>query len=177
MFVIATANNVQQLPPELLRKGRFDEIFFFDLPTDPERRSIWDLQLSKRLRNAAVAGDLQRSDRLLADLSTASDGYSGAEIEQAVIAALFDAFADRRALRRDDLLRAVENMVPLSVTQAEQIQAIRTWANVRAVAATAAEDRNDQADWMEEFNPAPRPPQDPPAAHPLQARGGRAVDF
>ena len=177
VFVIATANNIEHLPPEFLRKGRFDEIFFVDLPTDPERRSIWDLQLSKRLRNAAVAGDLQRSDRLLADLSTASDGYSGAEIEQAVIAALFDAFADRRALRRDDLLRAVENMVPLSVTQAEQIQAIRTWANVRAVAATAAEDRNDQADWMEEFNPAPRPPQDPPAAHPLQARGGRAVDF
>jgi ATP-dependent 26S proteasome regulatory subunit len=179
VFVIATANNIENLPPEFLRKGRFDEIFFVDLPTDPERQSIWDLQLSKRLRTSAVAGDLRRSDALLRELSNASEGYSGAEIEQAVIAALFDAFAERRSLRRDDLLRAVANMVPLSITQAEQIQAIRSWANVRAVAATAAEDRSEPDEWVADFHPAPTPTDrnSPLTPGVLQARGGRTVDF
>lgn len=111
--------------------------------------------------------------------SEASEGYSGAEIEQAVIAGLFDAFAERRPLRRDDLLRAVHNMVPLSVTQAEQIQEIRNWANVRAVAATAAEDRALENSLPGTQDPLASPSDDGlPEPFDLEhSRGGRAVDF
>ncbi|MEV4479044.1 AAA family ATPase [Micromonospora coxensis] len=140
VFVIATANDFEGLPPELLRKGRFDEIFFVDLPTRAERASIWALHVHRRLRHRAVAGALTVDHALLAELAELSDGYSGAEIEQAVVGALVDAYAERRPLRRDDLLRALVNMVPLSVTQAERITAVRNWAEHRAVAATAAED-------------------------------------
>lgn len=140
VFVIATANDFEGLPPELLRKGRFDEIFFVDLPTRAERAPIWAVHIAKRLRHAPVAGELEVDDVLLKELAELSEGYSGAEIEQAVIAGLFDAFAERRPLRKDDLIRALVNMVPLSVTQAERITAIRAWADTRAVAATAAED-------------------------------------
>jgi ATP-dependent 26S proteasome regulatory subunit len=125
---------------ELLRKGRFDEVFFVDLPTRAERTSIWRVHLAKRLRKPAIAGSLTTDDSQLGELSELTDGYSGAEIEQAVIAGLFDAFADRRPLNKDDLVRAVVNMVPLSVTQAERIDGIRAWAETRTVAATAAED-------------------------------------
>lgn len=177
VFVIATANNIDNLPPEFLRKGRFDEIFFVDLPTESERQSIWDLQLVKRLRTDAVAGELRRSDTLLHELSGASEGYSGAEIEQAVIAALFDAFAERRSLRRDDLMLAIENMVPLSVTQSERIQAIRTWANVRAVAATASEDRAQASESLDELRSAPSAPSAGADVHGAWTRGGRTVDF
>ena len=140
VFVIATANDIEGLPPELLRKGRFDEIFFVDLPTRAERVSIWRVHLARRLRNPAVAGGLALDDTLLAELAEISEGYAGAEIEQAVVGGLFDAFSERRPLRRDDLVQAVLSMVPLSVTQAERIDAIRAWADARAVAATAAED-------------------------------------
>ncbi|GIJ29751.1 ATPase [Micromonospora qiuiae] len=140
VFVIATANDIEGLPPELLRKGRFDEIFFVDLPTRPERSSIWRVHLARRLRNPAVAGGLTLDEALLAELAELSEGYSGAEIEQAVIGGLFDAFSERRPLHRDDLAQAVVGMVPLSVTQAEKIDAIRSWADARAIAATAAED-------------------------------------
>ena len=140
VFVIATANDIEGLPPELLRKGRFDEIFFVDLPTRAERVSIWRVHLARRLRNPAVAGGLALDDTLLAELAELSEGYAGAEIEQAVVGGLFDAFSERRPLRRDDLVQAVLSMVPLSVTQAERIDAIRAWADARAVAATAAED-------------------------------------
>ncbi|WP_233513784.1 AAA family ATPase [Micromonospora craterilacus] len=140
VFVIATANDIEGLPPELLRKGRFDEIFFVDLPTRAERMSIWRVHLARRLRNPAVAGGLSLDDALLAELAELSAGYAGAEIEQAVVGGLFDAFSERRPLRRDDLVHAVASMVPLSVTQAERIDAIRAWADARAVAATAAED-------------------------------------
>jgi ATP-dependent 26S proteasome regulatory subunit len=140
VFVIATANDFEGLPPELLRKGRFDEIFFVDLPTRAERSAIWAVHIGKQLRNVAVAGALTLDHALLNEFSELSDGFSGAEIEQAVIAGLFDAFAERRPLGRDDLVRAVVNTVPLSVTQAERVSAIRGWAENRAVAATAAED-------------------------------------
>ena len=188
VFVIATANNVDGLPPEFLRKGRFDEIFFVDLPTVAERRDIWRLHLGKRLRNNTVAAQLADvTTTSTPRLAEATEGYSGAEIEQAVIAGLFDAFAERRPLAEDDLSRAVANMVPLSVTQAEQIAAIRHWAATRAVAATAAEDRTG-------YGP---PPTDTAldqtgkdsdlragangelgiAVDPRSARGGRLVDF
>jgi SpoVK/Ycf46/Vps4 family AAA+-type ATPase len=138
VFVIATANSIDRLPAEFLRKGRFDEIFFVDLPTTAERSEIWRLHLVKRYSTTRAAdGGVIVDDALTAELAGLSDGYSGAEIEQAVIAALFDAFADRRPLKRDDLARAITTMVPLAVTQAEQIARTRAWADARAVAATA----------------------------------------
>lgn len=140
VFVIATANDFEGLPPELLRKGRFDEIFFVDLPTRAERTAIWDVHLQQRLRRPAVAGALTVDHALLGELADLAAGFSGAEIEQAIVAGLFDAFSERRPLHRDDLVRAVVNTVPLSVTQAERVAAIRAWAETRAVAATAAED-------------------------------------
>lgn len=177
VFVIATANKVDRLPPEFLRKGRFDEIFFVDLPTRHERHDIWSLHLNKRLK-ASKAGGLDLSDALLGRLADETEGYAGAEIEQAVVAGLFDAFSDRRALTEDDLSRAVRNMVPLSVTQAEEIATVRGWAANRAVAATAAEDRSG----YETSSPTPEPqskhaalPTAPPA-DPM-SRGGRVVDF
>jgi ATP-dependent 26S proteasome regulatory subunit len=176
VFVFATANNIDRLPPEFLRKGRFDEIFFVDLPTDGERVPIWRVHLTKRLESEGAGGKLTVDDALLADLVGRSEGYSGAEIEQAVIAALYDAFAERRPLEHSDLGRAIETMVPLSVTQAEQIRALREWADVRAVAATAAEDRDD----YEHPGPAaagPAPGEVAPADGVNRARGGRTVDF
>ena len=107
VFVIATANNVDHLPPEFLRKGRFDEIFFIDLPTTNERRDIWQLHLSKREVSRTVDGQ-RFSAELIDRLAEVSEGYSGAEIEQAVVGALFDAFADRRSLETRDLERAID---------------------------------------------------------------------
>ncbi|SCF34079.1 AAA+-type ATPase, SpoVK/Ycf46/Vps4 family [Micromonospora viridifaciens] len=167
VFVIATANDFEGLPPELLRKGRFDEIFFVDLPTRAERTAIWRVHLARRLRNPAVAGGLAVDDALLNELAGFSEGYSGAEIEQAVVGGLFDAFSERRALHRDDLLRALAAMVPLSVTQAERINAVRSWADTRAVAATAAED----------WDLATRPGAAGPGAPSQRGQGGRAVEF
>ena len=174
VFVFATANNIDRLPPEFLRKGRFDEIFFVDLPTDRERLPIWRVHLTKRLATEGAGGKLTVDDALLADLAGRSEGYTGAEIEQAVIAALFDAFAERRPLEHSDLVRAIETMVPLSVTQAEQIRGLREWADVRAVAATAAEDRDD----YDAPPPAPAPGEPAaPAEGADRTRGGRTVDF
>lgn len=164
VFVIATANNIDALPPEFLRKGRFDEIFFVDLPTAAERRQIWRLHVGKALTRPAVAGALALDAQTLDALAGASEGYSGAEIEQAVIAALFDAYNDQRPLTLDDLRRAVGTMVPLSVTMAPQISAIRSWASVRAVGATASEDLGGYASTDA-------------ATEPGEARGGRLVDF
>lgn len=140
VFVIATANNIEALPPELLRKGRFDEIFFVDLPTRRERASIFHLHMTKRIRDASVRGNLQISEEACAKLAEATEGFIGAEIEQVVISALFEAFAESRALAWSDFARAIKTTVPLSVTQAERIGRIRAWANQRAVAASAPEE-------------------------------------
>ncbi|GAA1980100.1 AAA family ATPase [Terrabacter lapilli] len=177
VFVIATANKVDRLPPEFLRKGRFDEIFFVDLPTRLERRDIWSLHLSKRLQRSKAA-NLDISESLLDTLADVTEGYAGAEIEQAVVAALFDAFADRRQLKDDDLVRSIRNMVPLSVTQAEEIAAVRSWAATRAVAATAADDRSSYRSTAPAA-PTPPSPGAAPAAHAAESlsRGGRLVDF
>lgn len=110
-------------------------------------------------------------DTLVDALAAASEGYSGAEIEQAVIAALFDAYADRRALEEDDLVRAITNMVPLAVTQAEAITRIHDWANVRAVAATAADHAMTPGRVKSKVKAARTP------AAPQAPRGGRTVDF
>lgn len=174
VFVIATANKVDQLPPELLRKGRFDEIFFIDLPTAQERRDIWMLHLTKRLRQSRAQG-LEITEGLLDELVRETEGYAGAEIEQAVIVGLFDAFAERRLLQANDLSRAVRNMVPLSVTQSEQIASVRAWATVRAVAATATEDRSGYETAVVTEPALPNMPGGAMAG--AMSRGGRVVDF
>ncbi|GMV97753.1 MAG: ATPase [Phycisphaerae bacterium] len=127
VVLVATANDIAALPPELLRKGRFDEIFFVDLPTAPTRAAIFAIHLRKRKRDPA------RFD--LAALAAASEGYSGAEIEQAVVSALHAAFADRRELCDALILEALKASPPLSVTMAERIQALRAWADGRCVPA------------------------------------------
>lgn len=130
VFVVATANQVEVLPPELLRKGRFDEIFFIDLPARNERRDIFAIHLRKRKRDPAKF-DLDA-------LADATPGYSGAEIEQAVIEALYDAFDSGRDITTEDLLRAVRASVPLSMTMREKIAELRNWAETRARKASSA---------------------------------------
>lgn len=166
VFVIATANNIHALPAELLRKGRFDEIFFVDLPTLRERKDIFKLHMDKRLADPAVIGEFQVTDEVLEKLADISEGFTGAEIEQAVISGLFEAFAEDRSVRLEDFVKAIQNTVPLSITQAEQIRSIRDWANVRAVAATRQEDRVEYAKEVEEASDDVR-----------ATRGGRTVDF
>jgi ATP-dependent 26S proteasome regulatory subunit len=124
VFVIATANNISQLPPELLRKGRFDDIFFIDLPERAERADIFKIHIAKRGRNAE-AFDIQQ-------LAEESDGFSGAEIEEAVVAALFDVFDKHQELTTDSLLESIRATVPLSRTMKEGIDEIREWARDRA---------------------------------------------
>jgi len=124
VFVIATSNNIKNLPPELLRKGRFDEIFFVDLPNLQERKQIIEIHIKRRKR------DPEKFD--IAALADKSDGFSGAEIEQAVISALFDAFQAKRDLQTEDIVKAIADTVPLSVTMREQIENLRSWASTRA---------------------------------------------
>jgi hypothetical protein len=130
VFVIATANDVSQLPPELVRKGRFDEIFFVDLPSAQERVDIWRIHLLKRSR------DPSQFD--LPVLAMASEGLSGAEIEQAVIAGLYEAFDRGRPLEMGDLLDVLQETVPLSRMMDDQIESLRTWARQRARPASSA---------------------------------------
>lgn len=178
VFVIATANNISSLPPELMRKGRFDEIFFADLPTMRERKEILKVHMKKRLINPDVIGDFQLNDEMLESLAIKCEGFVGAEIEQLVIDALFEAFADDRSITLKDFERAIENTVPLSVTQAEHIRAIRDWANVRAVAATPKEDRENYIGVPVSVatvggDKAPEHPGDDVWFN----RGGRTIDF
>lgn len=124
VFVMATANRVERLPGEFLRKGRFDEIFFVDLPTGEERQEIFNIHLSKRRREIA------RFD--LEQLSNVSEGFSGAEIEQAIVAAMYDAFAQDREFTQLDIIAAIKSTLPLSKTMTEQVTALRDWARQRA---------------------------------------------
>jgi AAA+ superfamily predicted ATPase len=124
VFVVATANNLHVLPPELLRKGRFDEIFFLDLPDERERQTIFSIQLARRQR------DPKKFD--LPAAAARSQGFSGAEIEQAVVSALFDAYYANRELTDADLHKALEETVPLSKTMEEEIKALREWCTTRA---------------------------------------------
>lgn len=124
VFVVATANDISQLPPELLRKGRFDEIFFVDLPDNREREEIFRIHLSKRKRDPSVYD--------IAAFAGASAGFSGAEIEQAVVSGLYRAFAAGRELSDEDVLVALTESVPISVTMAEEITELRAWADRRA---------------------------------------------
>lgn len=174
VFVVATANNIDKLPSELLRKGRFDEIFFVDLPTLKERMKIFEVHLRKRLKNKEIIGDLDWTENNLRKLALLTEGFVGAEIEESVVAALFEAFAEDRKLNILDLEKAIHNMVPLSVTQAEQITSIREWENVRAVAATAKEDRTEYVSEPETEEPSKSLSSSENFKH---ARGGRAIDF
>jgi SpoVK/Ycf46/Vps4 family AAA+-type ATPase len=131
VFVVATCNNVTVLPPELIRKGRFDELFFVDLPNQAERKQIYSLQLTKRKRNPAEF-DLDQ-------VAVRAQGYSGAEIDAAVQTALYAAYSEKRALSTQSLLDALAHTVPLSTTRAEEIAAQREWARTRAVPASAGE--------------------------------------
>ncbi|MGB3615040.1 MAG: AAA family ATPase [Elainellaceae cyanobacterium] len=124
VFVMATANRVERLPSEFLRKGRFDEIFFVDLPTAEERKEIFTIHLSKRRR------EIDRFD--LDQLANVCDGFSGAEIEQALIAAMYDAFAQDREFTQLDIIAAIKSTLPLSRTMSEQVTALREWARQRA---------------------------------------------
>jgi SpoVK/Ycf46/Vps4 family AAA+-type ATPase len=132
VFLIATANDVSQLPPELLRKGRFDEIFFIDLPDSLEREDIFSIHLTKRKRDPK-AFDLKT-------LAKKTAGFSGAEIEQVVIAALFSAFDKDRDLLQEDLIEEVKHFVPLSVMMREDIEALREWAKLRTRPASINDD-------------------------------------
>ena len=127
VFLAATSNNINKLPPEMLRKGRFDEIFFVDLPTEEVRGSMYALHLKKRGRDAGTF-DLPK-------LAKASNGFSGAEIEQSIASALYSAFAEKQQLTTEILLVEIRSTQPLSVTRAEDVQAIREWAKARAVPA------------------------------------------
>ncbi|MBX3727104.1 MAG: AAA family ATPase [Xanthomonadales bacterium] len=127
VFMVATANAVQQLPPELLRKGRFDEIFFVDLPDATVRAEIFALHLARR--------GLATDGFDLPALAVASDGFSGAEIEQAVVAGLYAAHAVARPLDQALLLAELAATRPLSMLMAEQVQALRDWAAGRTVPA------------------------------------------
>lgn len=131
VFVIATANDISQLPPEFLRKGRFDEIFFVDLPSLKERREIFEIQLA-RFGWSTDSLDINR-------LAQETESYSGAEIEQAIVAARFEAFSDGIEKMNDHhLLRAIKESVPLSKTMQDRIDGLRRWATHRARPASMA---------------------------------------
>ncbi len=125
VFVIATANDISKLPPELMRKGRFDEIFFVDLPGTDARKRIWQIHLKRRKRDPAKF-DVGR-------LVSLTEGFSGAEIEQAVVSALYTSFSRQEDLTTESLVEEIGLTKPLSVTMAERIQTLRDWAKDRAV--------------------------------------------
>ncbi|MBI3180772.1 MAG: AAA family ATPase [Myxococcales bacterium] len=123
VFVVATANRIDSLPPELLRKGRFDEIFFIDLPSVSEREDIFRIHLGRRGRSP---GAFQ-----VAELSTIAEGFSGAEIEQAIVSGLYDAFAEGVELEQRHVANALRETVPLAVTMRDEIGRLRDWARTR----------------------------------------------
>jgi ATP-dependent 26S proteasome regulatory subunit len=123
VFVVATANRIDGMPPELLRKGRFDEIFFIDLPAAPEREQILRIHVQRRKRDPA------RFD--LAALSAAAEGFSGAELEQAVVTGLYHAFQQGADLEQGHVLRALQETFPLATTMGEEIARLRDWAKAR----------------------------------------------
>jgi SpoVK/Ycf46/Vps4 family AAA+-type ATPase len=137
VFVAATCNNVNALPPELIRKGRFDELFFVDLPSQAERKQIFAIQLNKRKRNPA--------DFNIDQVAAAAQGFSGAEIESVVQTALYAAYSQKQPLTAQHLLTAIQATVPLSTTRAEEIEALREWAEKRAVPASLPEARAERA--------------------------------
>src|SRR3712207_5477066 len=127
VFMVATANDIARLPPELLRKGRFDEIFFVDLPSAAAREDILKIHLRRNKLDPA-AFDLTR-------LAAGCDGFSGAEIEQGIVAALYEAHAASKSPDNDMIEREFGRTRPLSVVMAERIAELRAWARERTVPA------------------------------------------
>jgi SpoVK/Ycf46/Vps4 family AAA+-type ATPase len=127
VFLVATANDIESLPPELMRKGRFDEIFFVDLPSAPAREGILRIHLNKH-RVAFDDASVQQAVQM-------SPGFSGAEIEAAVVAVRYEAHAQAQAPTMALLQQELQRTKPLSVTRAEAINALRAWAQGRAVMA------------------------------------------
>ena len=125
VFVVATANVIKRLPPELLRKGRFDEVFFVDLPELKVREEIFKIHLQRR--------ELALTSFNLNELAQLSQGYSGAEIEQAVVSALYAAQARQGEVEQHLLIEMLQRTVPLSVLMAEELAALRSWAANRTV--------------------------------------------
>ena len=136
VFVVATANDISQLPPEFLRKGRFDEIFYIDLPNQEEREAIWRIQIAKYGRLP------EQFD--IAQLAKATEGLTGSEIEQAFIDALYDAFSRREEPNDITVSMQLTELVPLSKLMSEQITALRQWAKGRARRATAVESKRSE---------------------------------
>lgn len=124
VFVVATANDIQTLPPELLRKGRLDEIFFIDLPCKEERKEIFNIHIIKRNRNPENFN--------MELLTNESEGFSGAEIEQAIISALYDAFAKNVDITTEDIIKTIKETFPLSETMREEIEELKNWSRLRA---------------------------------------------
>jgi SpoVK/Ycf46/Vps4 family AAA+-type ATPase len=132
VFIVATSNDVTRLPPEIVRKGRFDEIFFVDLPAKPFRREILAIHLRKR--------SLDPAEFDLDALSEATDGFSGSELEQAIVSAMYAAHAHGREICQADLAAEVLQTRPLSVLMAEKVSALREWAAGRTVSCDSNED-------------------------------------
>ena len=128
MFVVATANDVSQLPPEMLRKGRFDELFFVDLPNQEERQAIWEIQIEKY--------DRDPKDFDLVQLGRATEGLTGSEIEQVFIEALFHGFDQEQEPTDLTVANVLTDCVPVSKLMAEQINGLKSWAKGRAKQAT-----------------------------------------
>jgi ATP-dependent 26S proteasome regulatory subunit len=129
IFIAATANRIDLLPAELLRRGRFDQIFFIDLPTRKEREEIFTIHLAKR------GNDLKLFN--IPQLAQITKNWSGSEIEQVIISGMYEAFADNRKLKEDDLFVIFGSSVPLATTMEEQIKKVRSWAHNRAVRASS----------------------------------------
>ena len=127
IFMVATANDISALPPELMRKGRFDEVFFIDLPSVDARRQIFSTHLKRKGRNP--------SDFRLEDLADASKDLTGSEIEQAIMSGLFTAYSADRELCTEDILTAIAETNPLSSLMEEKIERLRAWAVNRCVKA------------------------------------------
>ena len=135
VFVVATCNSVSQLPPELLRKGRFDEIFFVDLPSKAERKEIFKIHLEKRHRDAKNFN--------LEKLADSAIGFSGSEIEEIIVSALYDAFDDGKEITQQYIENSVSSMIPLSKTMEDGIKQTREWAKIRAKKASSIEWENE----------------------------------
>ena len=146
VFVVATANDVTQLPPELLRKGRFDELFFVDLPNHEERQAIWRIQISKFGR---------APDKFdLGQLARATEGLTGSEIEQLFIDALHEAFSRRDEPSDLSIAVLLNDLVPLSKLMCEQIDALRKWAKGRARLATKPDPQSTRRKILTSGDPA-----------------------
>jgi SpoVK/Ycf46/Vps4 family AAA+-type ATPase len=127
VFIVATANNINALPPELIRKGRLDEVFFVDLPDEDTRSKIFLIHLSKR--------NIDLSSINLIKLVQHSQGFSGSEVDQVVVSALYQALALKQDVATEHLLDEIKNTRPLSIVMAEQISKLQQWASERTVMA------------------------------------------